>query len=497
MMRINKLSLAIGFLLSASPLLVNADSSLSDIEARLNSLEKRAVDAESRAASAEQKAARLEQLITNKNTPQKITNSVNIEQRITTLEKNSDQAQANATLANEKVNQLEKRQSVAEKSNSFVANNSDWGTLKLYGDVEFNIDGASRKGQITSMHTQAGDGSGDFKDKERWDLNGRLLIGLDGERALSNGNRAGFKVQPLANMSGSMGLDDAVFYFGQDNKWNFKIGRYEAYDMFPLNQDTFVEHSGNSANDLYADGFGYVYMMKEGRGRSDNGGAMNLSSTYNDWYFEVNTLVEDGSKVFQDGKYHGRQLDNRKNVVYVRPVAAWKKDNLTIAGAIDANVIRNAYGYQNADGKFEDQSRRTGYGLNFNWDNLKNNAENGIAANLSTAYLDAKNESDFSIGANVLWRKLQVGYIYAHNDIKYYQRDTNLNPGQEKSLRPGKYDIHTIFTSYELPSILEMDNFKTYLGAYYSYINGRGEMTSVDSSDKDRYGARIRFKYLF
>ncbi|QHQ17125.1 porin [Pectobacterium parmentieri] len=494
-MRIKKTSLAIGILLSASPLFVNAESSLSGIEARLNSLEKRAIDAETRAASAEQKAARLEQLITNKNTPLKNTSSVNIEQRIATLEKHSDQAQANATLANEKVNQLEKRQNVAEKSNSFVGNNSNWGKLKLYGDVEFNIDAASRKGQITSMHTQAGSGSGDFKDKERWDLNGRILIGLDGERALSNGNRAGFKVQPLANMSGSMGLDDAVFYFGKDNKWNFKIGRYEAYDMFPLNQDTFVEHSGNSANDLYADGFGYVYMMKEGRGRSNNGGAMNLSSTYNDWYFEVNTLVENGSKVFKDEKYHGRKLDNRKNVVYVRPVVAWKKDNLTIAGAMDANVIRNAYGYQNTDGKFEDQSRRTGYGLNLNWDNLKDNSENGIVTNLSTAYLDAKNESDFSVGGNVLWRKLQVGYIYARNDIKYYQR--NNNSDQDKALRPGKYDIHTVFTSYELPNILEMDNFKTYLGAYYSYINGHGDMTSVDSSDKDRYGARIRFKYLF
>lgn len=42
--------------------------------------------------------------------------------------------------------------------------------------------------------------------------------------------------------------------------------------MFPLNQDTFVEHSGNTANDLYDDGSGYIYMMKEGRGRSNAGG---------------------------------------------------------------------------------------------------------------------------------------------------------------------------------------------------------------------------------
>ncbi|MEH0833995.1 carbohydrate porin [Pectobacterium cacticida] len=496
-MRIKKLTLAIGIILSAAPLFAHAENSLSRFEARLNALEKRALEAESRAAAAEQKAARLEQLMTKTATSSPKAHTVNIEDRLATLEKNSDRAQANAILAQEKVSQLERRQDAGTTPNSFVVNNSEWGKLKLYGDVEYNIDAASRKGQITSIHTQAGQDADNFKDKERWDLNGRILIGVDGERALANGNYAGFKVQPLANMSGSMGLDDAVFYFGKNNQWNYKIGRYEAYDMFPLNQDTFVEHSGNSANDLYADGFGYVYMMKEGRGRSDNGGAMNLSSTYNDWYFEVNTLIEDGSKVFKNEQYHGRKLDNRKNVVYVRPVVAWKKDNLTIAGAMDANVIRNAYGFQNADGKFEDQSRRTGYGLNLNWDGLKNNSENGIVANLSTAYLDAKNETDFSIGGNILWRKLEVGYIFAHNDIKSYQRGGDSNAGQNDALHPGKYDIHTLFTSYELPNILEIDNFKTYLGAYYSTIHGRGEMTSINDSDKDRYGARVRFKYFF
>jgi hypothetical protein len=35
------------------------------------------------------------------------------------------------------------------------------------------------------------------------------------------------------------------------------------------------------------------------------------------WYFEVNTLVEDGSSLFVDQNYHGNALENRKNVVYV------------------------------------------------------------------------------------------------------------------------------------------------------------------------------------
>lgn len=127
------------------------------------------------------------------------------------------------------------------------------GTLKFYGDVEFNVDAASKKHQLTSVRTTAKKDF-DAKDTDRWDVNGRILIGFDGLRELDNQNYAGFSAQPLADLSGKVNLDDAAFYFGHQNDWRIKIGRYEAYDMFPLGQDTFIEYSGNTANDLYADG---------------------------------------------------------------------------------------------------------------------------------------------------------------------------------------------------------------------------------------------------
>lgn len=500
-MKVKALSLAIGLVL-ATPLCANAQTDISAIEARLNALEQRAAAAEARAVAAEQKATQLEQLIAsqsgtqvNKIQPQNSA-TTSMEQRIAVLEKQSDDAQAQATLAQTKLDEIQQRQGQAstEKDGSgFFSTNTDWGKLKLYGDVEYNIDAASKKGQLTSMHSMSGN-KDSFSDRERWDLNGRILIGVDGERELKNGNYAGFRVQPMADMTGKMNLDDAVFYFGQRDKWQYKIGRYEAYDMFPLNQDTFIEYSGNTANDLYGDGFGYIYMMKEGRGRSSDGGSMMVNTNYNDWYFELNALVEDGTSVFKDGEYHGRKLDNRKNVIYMRPVVAWQKDNFTVAAAVDANVISNAYGYEDADGQFQDQSRRTGYGLTMKWDTLADDPINGIIANLSTAYLDAKNENDLSVGANVLWRKFQLGYIYAHNDIKTYYQDAGND--SYLALNPGKYSINTVFASYELPNILGMDNFKTYLGAYYSHIDGKDKI-DVHSGDNDRYGARIRFKYFF
>ncbi|WP_336845397.1 carbohydrate porin, partial [Providencia rettgeri] len=67
----------------------------------------------------------------------------------------------------------------------------------------------------------------------------------------------------------------------------------------------------------------------------------------------------------------------------------------------------------------------------------------------------------------------QLGYIYAHNDIKSYALNYWSNVNNEVIFGPGKYDIHTIYSSYELPNILNMNNFKIYLGAYYSVIDAK------------------------
>lgn len=363
------------------------------------------------------------------------------------------------------------------------------GRLKLYGDVEFNVDGASRTGQLTSLKTSTGK---DWKagDAERWDVNGRILIGLDGYRSVANNKFAGFTVQPLADLSGSMNLDDAAFFFGQENDWKVKIGRYEAFDMFPLNQDTYIEYSGNTANDLYDDGYGYIYMMKEGRGRS-SGGAIQLSKISGPFYFEVNTTGRDGTKLFQDSDYHGNSLENKKNVIYVRPVIAVTMGDVTTAIAMESNVVNNAYGYTGSDGKFVDQSKRNGYGATLTWNGQKSNPTDGMIVNLSTAYMDATDEKDFSAGINGLWHDFELGYIYAKNDVKAFNIN-NVDVNSANGFILGKYDINTVHASYRIRDVMGMNNFDIYLGAYWSRVS-----TDEEHDDKDRYGARVRFKYHF
>lgn len=435
----------------------------------------------------------------------------NLEDKLAQLEARLEKAESRAEKAEAQIEQLQEHQTVADKKQPSVAvvsaepvtgsalpklTLSGYGDIKMYGDVEFNMDAASRTGALTSVKTSA---NKDWQsgNNERWDINGRILLGFDGYRRMDDGNFAGFSVQPLADLGGKMNLDDATFFFGNEKNWQIKVGRFEAYDMFPLNQDTFIEYSGNTANDLYSDGYGYIYMMKEGRGRSDSGGNFLMSKTLDNWYFEVNTLLENGSTLFVDKEYHGASLDNDKNVAYVRPVISWQSGRFSTAVAMESNLVNNAYGYRDASGQWVDQSDRTGYGLTMTWNGQKTDPEDGVVVNLNTAYMDAADETDFTAGTNALWHNFELGYIYAHNQIEKFN-SSGLNADCENDCwitDPGDYDIHTIHASYLFPNVMKMKNFNIYLGAYASWVEMHPN--GGDNNNDDRYGGRVRFKYYF
>lgn len=447
--------------------------------------------------------------------------TMTLEQRLEMLENRLEAAENRATQAENKVQQLQVQQAAeikeikaaqgntavnGEQSVSETAHNaskptlnlSGYGDIKFYGDVEFNMDAESKHGMLAA--TNANIDKGD-PTNETWNLNGRILLGFDGIRKMDDGYYAGFSAQPLGDMVGQVFIDDSVFFFGRENDWKVKVGRFEAYDMFPLNQDTFVEHSGNTANDLYDDGSGYIYMMKEGRGRSDSGGNFLMSKQLDNWYFELNTLFEDGTALYNSGEegdhtYHGREMDQQKNVIYMRPVIAYTQDELTISAAMESNVVDGAYGYTDSNGKFIDQSDRTGYGLTLTWNGQKTDPENGVVVNLNTAYLDANNEKDFTAAVNALWRNFELGYIYAHNTIDDYAGLIK-HDDDDWIYNEGTYDIHTIHASYLIPNVMNMKNFNIYLGTYYSVISSDNDNAQGHTGDDDRYGARVRFKYYF
>ncbi|WP_272690390.1 carbohydrate porin [Providencia sp. PROV152] len=448
----------------ALPVTVLADITLADMASRIKALEILTAEAIQRAESAENRANKLAQMMT--------------------LQATTPSSQPKEALK-------------TDTTKPTIKFNQQNGELKIDGNIELNIDGSSRKGQMTSIREAVSKSANSGKN-DNWDINGRILLGFQGKHQLANGNETGFQVEPLAKADGDIGLDDAFFYFGKHHDWTIKVGRYEGYSMFPLDQDIFISHSGNTSNSLYTDGYGYVYMMKEGRGRSNDGGSIQLSKRLDNWYFEVNTLVEDGTALFGDERYHGYDLDNRKSAVYLRPVAVWKPKPLKIALAMESQVMHNAYG-ATIDGKWKDFSRRNGYGLNITWDTTSKDKMSGIKAAFNTAYMEANAETDFSAGGYAKWRRFVLGYIYAHNNIKDFNPNKYQYVLDDESVLngvPGKYDLHTLYVSYEIPNILHIENYNIYLGAYYSTIaTAKSEL--IDKSDDERYGFRIRFKYLF
>lgn len=464
-MKKSTLSLAIGLLLACSTGM--AKTQHLTLEQRMALLEERLEAAEMRAAKAEGQVKQLQ------------------------TQQAAEIREIKAAQGNTPVNGQTTAESAKKNATSPNLLLSGYGDLKIYGDVEFNMDAESNHGLLAMTNADVNSDP----TNEQWNLNGRILLGFDGMRKMDNGYFAGFSAQPLGDMHGSVNIDDAVFFFGKENDWKVKVGRFEAYDMFPLNQDTFVEHSGNTANDLYDDGSGYIYMMKEGRGRSNAGGNFLVSKQLDNLYFELNTLLEDGTSLYNDGNYHGRDVEQQKNVAYLRPVIAWSPtEEFTVSAAMEANVVNNAYGYTDSKGNFVDQSDRTGYGMSMTWNGLKTDPDNGIVVNLNTAYLDANNEKDFTAGINALWKRFELGYIYAHNKIDEFSGvvcDNDCWIDDE-----GTYTIHTIHASYQFANVMDMENFNIYLGTYYSILDSDGDKKHGDDTD-DRYGARVRFKYFF
>lgn len=339
------------------------------------------------------------------------------------------------------------------------------GRLTLGGDVEFNLNAANS--QEGGNLFEAGG------TRDRWDQDGRLLVSIGGERVLDNGNYARVLAQPTLSTNGGVGSDDAWFSFGHPAVGEMKIGRFEALDLFPLGQDVFIEYSGDTSSGLYSDGSGYLYMAKEARGRGANAGQVMLSRSQRDWYLELASIIGDRSDLFAN-TYHGHQVVKNKDSFVVRPAVRWQNGPFSFAIGAEHNLIDDAI----LDETGRDISKRTGYGATFGW-------QSGVVqANLNAAWLDAQDEENLTLGANILLDKFGLGYIYGHNNIDEAAASADHLEGTQK--------INTFYTSYRFDQVLDMDNFNILLGAYWSDFDA-DEVTR----DTDRYGARVRFKYFF
>ncbi|MGL5110906.1 MAG: carbohydrate porin [Vibrio ordalii] len=309
--------------------------------------------------------------------------------------------------------------SAALQANAGISVEGEQGVFSIGGDVEFDINLRDKNAT----------------DKQELNQDGRLLVQIAGERSVSGDRYIKAQAQPLLKTTGKVELDDAWIAFGQANNWELKVGRYEAFDLFPVGQDTMLEYA-NADKD--------VYRANKARGRGDNG-QIGFSKTADNLYFELSTKFENESATDQ-------------NAVFVRPVVAYQiVDSVRVAAGLEANLT--------ADDK-DAANDFLGYGATVNY------SANDLSINVNYAFrdFDKTKQEDTTIGANLLFKGFGLGHVYG--DV-----DTGSN---EK--------VNTTYASYQFANVMDVEDFSVYLGTYYSKVD--------DTENKD-LGMRIRLKYFF
>nr|WP_319556674.1 carbohydrate porin [uncultured Vibrio sp.] len=341
------------------------------------------------------------------------------------------------------------------------------GNFSIGGNVEINVNFQDRE-------------SNENNDTE-FNQDGRVLIEFSGEKYTNKNYYVGVKAQPLFESTGNIALDDAYFEFGKKDIWSIKAGRFETYDMFPVGLDVFLDYSGDTANDLYTDGAAYLYQMKEARGRGSDGQIM-YNHKLGNIYVEIGAMLGDRSNLFDGGVggyYHGQQIDSAKDTILLRPVLAYQMGDFRLAASFEKNLVSNSIMANGID-----ISDRTGFGLTGNW------TSGDWVVNTNIAYLDAVDENNLSLGANVLWNDLGLGYVYTTN--QYENKDFS-------AWATGDVNVSTVYASYAIRNVLEVTDFSILTGTYYSMVDNKlSQQASTSSfSETDDFGVRVRLFYAF
>lgn len=367
---------------------------------------------------------------------------------------------------------------VASAAHATATFDTPQGKLSIGGDVEYNFD-MSHLNSTTEADVNDKSGHG----TDHIGNSGRIDIAITGERVLSNGNFAGMTVTPQVTSSGSAASDDDFFTFGVKNDWAYKFGHFEAYDLTPAGQDTWAG--------------GYeMYKASEARGRSDS--AMMINKIVGPMYYELSAMYGTYSSGDSTGSntlptttfgddneylYAGSGVVAHKihDPIVLRPVVAYTGDVVSAALGGEFNAVTDAY----QDGNGNDLSKRNGVGGNVTF---KVNSDLTIVTR--AAYLDAVANNQYSLGAGAQYQNFWLGYLYGNEKVK---ADADLGLANTADM---KADAHEVYASYKIPSVMGLDNFDMYLGAYWTQQLAKDDASSALAKPTD-YGSRVRFKYFF
>lgn len=352
-----------------------------------------------------------------------------------------------------------------------VSFNSDNGKFSIDGDVEFDINYQNQKSDdVVGVDN-------DFQMNQ----SGRIMFNVNSEHQVNNYTLKA-KVSPGYGAAGNLFVDDVWFAIDSNNGGELKIGHFEAYDLFPVGQDTFLEHYGHASDSLVADDQPYTYRTKEGRGRGNDGQVM-YSHTFDELYLEISTKFGKGSDLFKDAIYHNHSVVDGNDILIVRPVIAYQLGNFKVAGGYETNLVDNS-ALITVNGRQIDVLDRNGYGITGTYSN------DSFYANVSYSRMEAVDEDNISYGINFGYRDFCLGYIGSKNEITHDITDGTFD---------GDVKLNSVYASYKFSNVLDVKDFSIYVGGYRTTADERNVNLGAGqyADGKDDYGTRLRFKYFF
>jgi hypothetical protein len=278
-----------------------------------------------------------------------------------------------------------------------------------------------------------------YSDTTNFSQSGRVAMTFSGQQNVSDNGYVAAKGQALINQDGGLSADDMWLAIGEYDDWEVKIGRFEATNLAPAGQDTYLNHAG-----------GVVYNAGHARGRSADG-QINLSKTTEKVYFELSTNFMAADSDSSDGTAD-------TNAVFARPVVAvTMTDSLKLTAGAEVNLT--------ADEK-DSANDFTGYGATLNY------AAGGVDLNINyaTRDFDSTTQEDTTFGANVLYSNFALGYVNGTSDTAT------------------ETEVETIYASYKFANVMDVEDLAIYVGAYTSEVKGSDDASS---------GARLRLFYAF
>lgn len=317
------------------------------------------------------------------------------------------------------------------------------GTLNLGADVEFDY----------TSETDADLYSG-----------GRLLLDINGMKVLDNGYFVGFKLNPTWGQNGNAGADDIWIKFGAKDNWSLQAGHFEASDLSPAGQDTYVNTGGTT-----------MYRANFARGRT--------GETDYDLDDSTDALPGDGQMTYVKAlggvnlELTAQSLD-KGNVVALRPVITATPGDLSLGFGAEFSVVgdEDTQFARTVTGTITDATDWFGLGGYVGYALSDDLSVTARAAYLSDSRVETNAFDAYTAGLNLQFQEFFIGALYGEGDADLAAEDT---------------EELQVYASYRIADIMNFDNFDIYLGAGWSEAKVGG------TTQDDTVGARVRLKYTF